>query len=359
MHEDRFLEAKFQECLLGIQLGDAMGMPVEIMTPSEILAATDGRGVTGFIDPVQRRIHDTMDLKAGDTTDDWQLTRVVGESIVTRGGYDQKDQAQRHIEAMQRSRFGWGGTTTKGIESLISGRNPHDPPPDLGPGRGCGNGVAMKIAPIPLFVTAAFGHDSRDLLRGLTLAHGKLTHPDPRAWLAGHAIAFGIRHVLLHPLPRGGGWTMNRHRDRFMQAVTDEIAEVETALHGRLDPPEEMLSVRLRQAHELIGDPIALRETVGTGCIALESVPFALATFARHYDSFIKGVLEAVNAGGDTDTTAAMVGALIGANGGGQSWTARTTPMAWVEALPDKGEEAKRLGSALYLTAISNRPSGS
>jgi len=60
-----------------------------------------------------------------------------------------------------------------------------------------------------------------------------------------------------------------------------------------------------------------------------------------------------VNAGGDTDTTAAMVGALIGANGGGHPWTGRCVPMGWTDRLHDKGEEARRLGSALYRAATA------
>lgn len=352
--QDRHLEAKFQECMLGVQIGDALGMPVEIMTPEEILEATGGEGVKGFIDPVQRRIHDTMDLKAGDTTDDWQLTRVVAESLVARWHYDHRDQAIRHIIAFNDSRFGWGGTTTKGIRSLIAGRKPSEPPPDLGPGKGCGNGVAMKIAPIALFVAGRHGKDGRDLLRGIVLEHGKLTHPDPRAWLAAHAIAFGIWRVINFPLRNGGGRTMRDQAAEFMRAVRDEIAEVETAVHGRLEPYEEMLSWRLHRAAELLDDPVALRERVGTGCLSLESVPFSLATFARHFGSFIPGLLEAVNAGGDTDTNAAMVGALIGANGGGQSWTARCAPQVWVDQLPDKGKRAKDLGSLLFHTATEH-----
>lgn len=345
------IKAKFEECLLGIQIGDAMGMPVEIMTPEEILAATDGKGVQGFIDPVQRRIHDTMDLKAGDTTDDWQLTRIVAESLIAMGGYDQQHQALMHIKAYEESQFGWGGTTTKGIESLIEGRDPSLPLPAPKPGTGCGNGVAMKIAPIALYVTARCKTAAKVPLRSIVMEHGKLTHPDVRASIAAYALAFGISHVLTNPLIKAGGWTMDRTRESFMSTLIEEIVDVERHL-GLPQGSPDAVSRKLILASQLLKDPEGLREQVGTGCISIESVPFALATFARHFGSFKDGVLEAVNAGGDTDTIASMVGALIGANGGGESYTARSVPLVWQDELHDKGLTAKSLGSRLYEIAV-------
>lgn len=339
------MESRFQECLLGVQVGDALGMPVEIMTPKEILAATEGKGVTGFIDPVQRRIHDTMDLKAGDTTDDWQLTQVVAESLVACGDYDQADQAQRHIVALRESTFGWGGTTTQGIQSLIDGRDPNEFPSSPGPGRGCGNGVAMKIAPIALFMTGRYGHHAKLPLREVVMRHGKLTHPDLRASICAHALAYGIWHVLIHPM-RG-----RCARETFMADVILAAADAEEALgEGKWNLRGSVSSI-LDRAFGSIHAPKLLRNAVGTGCVATESVPFALATFARHYDSFKSGLLEAVNAGGDTDTIAAMVGALLGANSNGNA--ASRAPESWINGLRDKGAAAKRLGSALYRAAVA------
>ncbi|MFH1430521.1 MAG: ADP-ribosylglycohydrolase family protein [Candidatus Uhrbacteria bacterium] len=48
-------------------------------------------------------------------------------------------------------------------------------------------------------------------------------------------------------------------------------------------------------------------------CATFDSVPFVLATAARYSQSFRDGVLAAVNAGGDTDSNGAMVGAILGA----------------------------------------------
>ena len=45
-------------------------------------------------------------------------------------------------------------------------------------------------------------------------------------------------------------------------------------------------------------------------------MPFVIGTFLRHMDDFAGGITEAVNAGGDTDTNAAIVGSLIGARVG-------------------------------------------
>jgi len=61
---------------------------------------------------------------------------------------------------------------------------------------------------------------------------------------------------------------------------------------------------------------VLTKATGGTSCYCLESVPFAISVFFRHPTDFRAGIFEAVNAGGDTDSNASMVGALIGANVG-------------------------------------------
>ena len=96
----------------------------------------------------------------------------------------------------------------------------------------------------------------------------------------------------------------------------------------------------------LLDDPIALREKIGTNCFAMESVPFAIATFLRHPTDFRAGVLEAVNAGGDMDTTASMVGAMIGANCG-----LSAIPDEWKNFRPEFAQPLE-LGERLYKTAL-------
>lgn len=341
---------RIQTSLLGVQLGDAIGMPVEMMSPGEIKTATGGRGVTGPMPPVQRKIKDTRGLKAGETTDDWQLTRVVAESLIAMRDYDQHDMAMRHISAFLGDNRGWGGTTKKGIQSLIDGRSPHELMPIPEPGKGCGNGVAMKIAPIALFYGARYGRFKRQPLMDTVMEHAKLTHPDIRAAIAAYALAAGIMKVMHEPLQvmRDDDKVLKQQK-AFLNFVIDEAVAAEEEYNDTSDL-EDSVSWRIDQAMQLMHDRVKMRCLVRTGCIAIESVPFALATFARRFESLHDGILEAVNAGGDTDSTASMVGALTGANYSdyGAFRDQMGVLLTWKEALEDEGAEAQKLGKKLY-----------
>jgi len=343
------LKQRIRASLLGVQLGDAIGMPVEMMSHEEILKATRGKGVTGPMDAIQSRIDDTRGLKSGETTDDWQLTRAVAKSLIARHVYDQRDMAMRHIREFHGDNRGWGGTTKIGIQSLIAERSPFEVPDSLGPGKGCGNGVAIKIAPIALFCGIRWKKFRRAPLLYWVMEHGKLTHPDLRAAIAAYALAAGIMKVMHEPLlPRHSAGARMLARRNFLDFVTDEAVAAEQMFNCTASL-EESVSWRIDQASRRRTDPDLLRTEVGTGCYALESVPFALATFARHYGDFRAGILEAVNAGGDTDSNASMVGALIGANDGDS--TRFHVPSDWLAALEDEGAEAEVLGAKLYEAA--------
>lgn len=64
------------------------------------------------------------------------------------------------------------------------------------------------------------------------------------------------------------------------------------------------------------GDPHAIAERVGRGVAAVEAVPAAVAAFLGSPDDPIDVLARAVTIGGDTDTIAAMAGALVGARVG-------------------------------------------
>jgi len=336
--------SRVQGCLMGIQIGDAMGMPWEIMTPEEILAATDGKGVQGFSNAVQRRIKGTASLKAGDTTDDWQLTAANVRSLIQCGGYDQYDAAREQVYEFERCAFGWGSTTKNGLTGVKDffesngkrGRDPHLPvSPDVS-GAECGNGVAMKIAPLALFHGIQHGIEDLESLRKNVMKHGLMTHPDSRASISAYAIVLLIIQFL------------TRQSDLGWLKILEEIREAERVY----DPDclaENRLSTRLTHMLKFLTSTDRLRDEIGTGCFALESVPFAIAVFFRHPNDFRQGILEAVNAGGDTDTIASMVGALIGANAGLEA-----IPEEWKNFRPEYND-ALELGSQLYEAALENK----
>ncbi len=324
-----------QGCLMGVAIGDALGMPVETMKHDDIMQLNEGRGVIGFMPVVQKRIWDTADLKPGDTTDDWQLTRAVANSLIrTKGNLDITDCANEHVRELENSAFGWGKGSQSAIEAIRDGKR--DPAknqlPPVEKGKGCGNGVIMKIA--PLAIANALMLDSNSLWDECKLL-GSLTHPDIRASIAAYAVACLMRFIVRHQLNHIRGPESQRVLDMIISSVTR--LEKWEGQNTERDP----VSYRLRRIENALDSADKLRKTAGCGFSALDSVAFSIGTFLRHPCDFRAGVLEAVNAGGDSDTHASIVGALIGLNCG-----LSAIPKEWRDFSPNF-QEALGIGTKL------------
>lgn len=314
---------------LGVMIGDAMGMPVELMTSSEI--ARMG-GVNSFINSYQKRIPDTENLKAGATTDDWALTKAMATTLTRRREFDICDIALAHVQAYEENKTGWGRTTKKSLEELkeyfdsrgVSGRSPHDSKV----GGGKGNGVAMKILPLSAFKILNSG--SQKPVFELIQSLGALTHSDARSWLAAYAVCTMGELILNNRLILEKYDVLVDdpiHEKKLDETLSDIISfEFDFNMTGILSSK----LILMENVDFLYGDLQNIRDTFGTGLYCMESVPFAIALALRNLNDFRTGILEAVNSGGDTDTIASIVGGLIGFNVGMSG-----IPEEWVEFSPN------------------------
>jgi len=78
-------------------------------------------------------------------------------------------------------------------------------------------------------------------------------------------------------------------------------------------------------------DPDEVFSELGTSYLAIDTVPCAFYCFAKHFDNPESAIIEAVNAGGDTDSIACITGALCGALRGSNS-----IPAKWIEELDNR-----------------------
>lgn len=339
---NRSMLERVQGSLMGAAIGDAMGMPWETLSAKQIFNLTQGLGVAGFSDPQQTRVSDTSNLKAGATTDDWQLTKVVARSLIRCRAWDKVDCAQEHVREYNCSLFGWGGTTTDAVREIKDGQRDVVSQmwrPEAPKGAGCGNGVAMKISPLAIFAALQNGSLPQNYLANVCMDLGALTHPDPRASFAAFAAALVIA-------PDLQTCVVDYEHDgkRLLEYVLGQVQRLEQRFADfRFDA--DTLSARLGRIPNSLASAETVRQVVGSGFSALETVPFAIATFLRHPTNFRAGVLEAVNAGGDTDTNASIVGAMIGANVGLSG-----IPEEWRKFRHEFGE-AIDLGTQLYTSA--------
>lgn len=337
--------------LLGVTIGDALGMPYETLALRRILQITGDRPVLDMADAIQTRLADTAHLKAGMTTDDTQLTLAVAESLIRCHGFDLEDQARAHLEAYEASTFGWGGTTMEAMESLLAGRHPSIPMPPIptkpgGRPKGRGNGVAMKIAPVAIWHALTQGRFSTEPLLTDTLALGRMTHPDIRASIAAYAIAVIVAKNIVGDFNGAGP-------NEILDFVRAEVRVAEARcqfLPGGNDP--DTVSGRLEAMRTLMDDYATLVREVKPGFDALESIPFSIGIYLRRLDNIEAAISEAATAGGDTDTNASMVGAMSGSHYDRER--SLLIPGRWTAQLADHGAAAQDCAERLVKAATAS-----
>ncbi|MBI4433145.1 ADP-ribosylglycohydrolase family protein [Candidatus Uhrbacteria bacterium] len=343
------LRAKYRGCLVGLAIGDALGMPVESMTAGEILEKTGGRGVDQFLAPIQTRFHSVTHLRPGQWTDDTQLTLATARSLVRCRTFNLEDIAAEHIKEHGCERRGWGQSTEIGIRELRDGvRKPGEPVRDP-KAAGMGNGVAMKIAAHALYMGPMdlTSSDTRGMRGAQEVQQiASLTHRDDCAAIAAHAIELMIGIALAEN-------SFASMRAAFA-CVPDMLASC--PVHG------SVLRDRCRSALE--GTPEEQEELLGRAdCDVRESIPFVLTVLARAFmvhatrvgrsspgevasDLFRDGMLTAVNAGGDTDSSGAMIGAMLGAMLG-----INVIPMEWRNGV-ESSSDIIALADELFAVAM-------
>ena len=328
--------SRFRGALVGVAIGDGMGMPVETMRHEAIMELNGGLGVIGFMNPIQTTFPEVRTLSRAATTDDWQLTAAVARSLIrSKGEFDLSDCTEEHVKEWRRDNRFWGGTSRKAIAEIVEGKREPSTPPVIIPGKsGLGNAIIMKISPLALIGISAKPY----WLMKKTWELGCMTHGDPRASIAAYAVATTMQLVLEH----GKTPTFPSGHQAFLQWLLSEVEEMEKFRADFSIDNADQISARIARILPTLGDAESVRREIGCGFTSLETAPFAIATYLRHQDDFRTGILEAVNAGGDTDSNASIVGGLIGATVG-----VRGIPPEWIAECPAK-DEAFELADELY-----------
>jgi ADP-ribosyl-[dinitrogen reductase] hydrolase len=274
--------SRAQGCLLGQLAGDALGSAVEFQSAAEI-ARQHPHGVTRLMDG------GTWNLIAGQPTDDSEMALALARSLVQERGFDAKAVAAAYVGWRQSGPFDIGGTTANGIAALAVGRAAQS--------KSQSNGALMRVSPIGIF---AAGNPAR--AARLATEDAALTHPDPvcRAASAAYAaaIALGIA---------GAG--------------PEEVWAAAHA-HAGSGPAAEAVRTRLIAARQ--DSPADFQFQMGWVLTALQNAFFWL----MQGTSLAKALPATIASGGDTDTNAAVCGALLGAVQGRDA-----VPLQWRNAV--------------------------
>ena len=347
-------------CLLGGAIGDALGAPVEFLSMNEISCRFGPSGITGYVEFWSGQ---------GAFTDDTQMTLFTAEGLIRAGvqdsglqlpgvpeqtelsaedGYRRRRREAAIIESVHRAYLRWlltqgqepnwarARTTEASLKAegwlikekglwiqrspgmtclgaLRSGKSGSTADP-INVSKGCGG--VMRIAPVGLW-----HRDPADAFRtGCEVA--AITHGNASGYLPA-----GLLASIIAGLKAGSG--------------LDESIERAIAILKSWDSHGECLeSINRAMRLAAVGATASIPEEIGKlagrgearaqggGWTAEEALSIAIYCTLRFPDDFRGGVLAAVNHDGDSDSTAAITGNILGAKLGEHD-----IPPEWIAGL--------------------------
>ncbi len=289
------------EVLPAIAYGDAAGLPVEAMSAEQI-SENYGR-ITELQAPSD---HPFFPGSArGTVSDDTQLSLAVAESLIRTGGFSLKSLAAGHVAAYRQTPrtaegapCGWGGSTIKAMERMISGVSPRE----SGEKGKAGNGVVMKMA--PLVVWQVLGEVDGRTRRGQYDLLTNMTHNSEIA-----RICTRLHGEVLSALLEER--TVSEAADRFIQGLAvNGFSRESELLYQAVNHP-------CQTDEELVKRYAAGKSGKDYGFYAPETLAIAYDIFLGAGGDMSAAVYRAVNLGGDSDSTASIVAAMIACQSGG------------------------------------------
>jgi len=309
------LEQRYQGLLLGLVVGDALGLPAEGLSAQRIHAWYPRRWQHGFIG------------RWGMGSDDSEHAWFVGQSLLAQG-HDANAFAHRLAWCLR----GWllglpagvGLATLRSILKLWLGFSPRHSGV-----YSAGNGPAMRVAPIgALFANNAVQRQA------FVRASTSLTHTDERAYTGALAIAETIAWVVrenLQTAPQPEPWCQHlRGLSETDQEWQELFNKFEHALQNKISVAEFAVTLGLQK---------------GVTGYMYHTVPIALYAWYIHFGDFEQSLQAVLRCGGDTDTVGAITGALAGVATGIQG-----IPQDWLSAYidwPRSTSKFLQLGSKL------------
>ncbi|HVN53171.1 MAG TPA: ADP-ribosylglycohydrolase family protein [Anaerolineaceae bacterium] len=290
-------------CLAGLAIGDALGMPTEFLSPTQISAEF------GWIDHFQAAPawHPHQRLKPGQVTDD------TGQALAVLHAYT--PDGQLTAAAVARELLAWadaagealpfivGPSTSLALDELRNGADPRDSGK-----KGKSNGAAYRAVAVGFMNPSGSDHLMDQVIEACLPTHGTSVAISGAA-----AVAFAIAAAL-----ENGACVQTILEAAGLGAVKGRAYGVSawgTPLEKRIELAVELV-IRSKDEKNALAD---LYNYVGTDLVVGESIATAFGLVALANGDPMKAVVYGANIGGDTDTIGAIAGAVCGAYRGIQA----------------------------------------
>lgn len=313
------LQARLTGSLIGTAMGDAIGLPYEGLSRRRCASMLGA--------PTRQRLF----FGRGMVSDDTEHACMTAQALIVSGG----DVAAFRKNLASRLRWwllplpaGVGLATARAILRLWVGISP-----ERSGVFSAGNGPAMR-APIIGVAT-----DDVQALRPLVRASTRLTHTDARAEFGALAAALAAHMASRQALPVAGA---------------DFLAQLKTLLAGEGGEFVALIEAAVQSASQ--GQTVAefaaaLGLERGVSGYMLHTLPVVIHAWLTHPHDFRAAIVAIVECGGDTDSTAAILGGIVGASCGRAGIAAdwQSGLLEWPRSI----RWMERLGSALAKAPVA------
>jgi ADP-ribosylglycohydrolase len=307
--------------ILGTALGDSIGLPFEALSRKKIAKKS----------PTFKT--QTLFFGKGMFSDDTEQTLSVAQSLIE--SYDNESLFKKNMKKRLQFWFmalpaGIGFATMRAIVKSFFVK-------EAGV-FSAGNAPAMRSALLGLM----FGDDN-EKLKSFVRANTELTHTDPKAYYGALAVAKATYLSSLH------------REDEFFEVMSQLVDDREfLSLLQEVKSSLALTSLEFASKLDL---------EKGVGGYIYQTLPIVLHSWLRNRDDLAQAIIDVIKCGGDTDTTGAIVGSIVGANIKGKK-----VPQAWIDDIIDfprdiefinkvsselaTVEESKRTSKAPSLSAL-------
>ena len=306
--------------LIGGAIGDALGFPVEfIYSYEEIQRRYGENGITRL------------------QTEQWWTESSIGKAVISDdtqmtlftalGLLNAKEKGMAPVPAICHAYVEWfytqkgfrskrfndcwigdlpemnvrrapGRTCISALEKIIKGGEP------MNDSKGCGG--IMRIAPIPLYGLSQNRIQNVAVLDELAADAANLTHEHPLGYIPAYVMSHIIYRLATDESPTNEAFHEYVHE--AMRMADDKYgfkSQSMQTLHTLVD-------LALKLSSKDSPDYEAIQQ-IGEGWVAEETLAIAVYCCAKYFDDFEKAMIASVNHGGDSDSTGAVTGNILGA----------------------------------------------
>ncbi len=311
---------RYRGCLIGGAVGDALGYPIEFLRYNEIIKRYGKNGLSEYV----------LDNGIARISDDTQMTLFTATGLLLgaerariRGisgspssyvRYSYKDWYRTQTEnfPLKELRYSWlsekeemfsrraPGNTC--LSALASGKEGTIENP-INDSKGCGG--VMRVSPVALF----FGendniHDFHlDEIDHIAAEVAAITHGHPLGYIPGAALVHIITLLLRNA-------TLSYAVSDMLYSIRKQFADPKHNAYA--DEFSKIIMKAIVLAKEKKLEDIDAIRTLGGGWVGEEALAIALYSVLRYPDDFEKALTVATNHDGDSDSTGAIAGNILG-----------------------------------------------